>query len=285
MFRNAPLAKYTSFRIGGPADLLVIPCDEADLQAVIELCHAANHAPLIIGRGTNLLVRDKGVPGVVIRLARPFRRPVRSGTSIDADSGIPLPQLLKFCADQSLGGLEFLAGIPGSVGGAVSMNAGAWGSEVGERIGKVEGFSPVGRRRTLGKEALRISYRGIALPRGFVITRVTFALRAEKEGRVRARMEGFLERRKRNQPLSGLSAGCVFKNPRGEKAGRLIEECGLKGLRVGDAQVSTKHANFIINRGNASAGEVLSLARTVARTIERKTGIRLEREIQVVGKG
>jgi UDP-N-acetylmuramate dehydrogenase len=281
---RAPLAPQTSFRIGGPADVLVLPASAEDIRRVVLVCRDTGTPRLVIGRGTNLLVSDRGVAGVVVKVARAFNRPQRSSRRVAVDAGNSLPGLLKYCAAEGLSGLEFLAGVPGGVGGAVVMNAGAWGKATAERLVRVEGFSREGAMQVIGREELSCAYRRTQLPPGFVITRAEFSLVPSLPDRVQRAMREFMEQRRRTQPLSSPSAGCVFKNPPGERAGRLIERCGLKGLRVGGAQVSLKHANFIVNRGGATAKDVLSLARRVAQRVRRCTGVVLEQEIVVVGR-
>lgn len=276
---------HTSFRIGGLCELMVFPKTEEELERVISRCQAQETPWRVIGAGTNLLVRDGGVEEVLITLSRTFHQiQISQDGEIMAEAGLRLARLVKTCQVQGFTGLEFACGIPGTVGGGVAMNAGAMGSDLAGVVKKVRGFSPQGGIFQWQNKQLKFGYRSLERPAGVVFTSVHFQLQAADPKAIQARiMHGLRERRGR-QPLHFPSAGSVFKNPRGRFAGQLIEEAGMKGQRIGDAQIADKHANFIVNRGRARAREVLALIERAQKAVEDKTGIKLELEIEVIGK-
>lgn len=279
-----PLARHTSFRIGGPADLMAFPRDERELAAVLQAAAAARTAVMPIGNGTNLLAGDRGIRGVVVKMTRGFRAIERSGLALRVGAGCSLPRLVDYCLAHGLSGLEWAVGIPGSVGGALVMNAGAYGGQMSDVVTAVRGLLPTGRARTLRASALRFSYRHAEYPAGLVITGCTLRMKPGRPPLMRRAMDEWMAKRRFNQPLSLPSAGCIFKNPAGDSARRLIGLAGLRGSRVGGAQVSAKHANFIVNRGHASAKDVLALIRKVRALVARKTGVKLELELKLVGR-
>jgi UDP-N-acetylmuramate dehydrogenase len=279
-----PLAPLTTFRIGGPAALFVEADDEAALAAVASASAAAEVPVAVIGKGSNLLVSDAGFPGIVVRLGRGYRWAARDGDLVAAGAAMPLPALAGVALRHGLGGLEFGVAIPATLGGAVVMNAGAHDrsmSDVVERI-DVYSFADHARRSIAGADA-GFAYRRSSVPPG-VIVGVALRLRAGEEPAIRAAMDGAREWRRRTQPLAEPNCGSVFTNPPGDYAARLIEAAGAKGLRVGAARVSEKHANFIVADPGASAADVWSLIERVRELVERSSGIRLETEVRVIGE-
>jgi UDP-N-acetylmuramate dehydrogenase len=281
------MASYTRFGVGGPAEALLETGDMEEICRVWGFLQSRSVPVLVVGRGSNLLVRDRGVAGVVIvlrgRLASIDTSESR-GLALKAGAGLALSRLLIHCRRRGLGGLEFLAGIPGTVGGAVAMNAGAFGADTGSRVEAVEGIDAHGKVVIRGREHLRFSYRSFACEGLWIVLWARFRLDASTPAEVAARLSGFLKRRKATQPLAYPSAGSVFKNPDGDYAGRLLEQAGLKGRRIGGAEISTKHANFIVNRGGARAEEILALMALAREEVKQRTGTDLEAEIQVVGR-
>jgi UDP-N-acetylmuramate dehydrogenase len=275
------LADYTSLKIGGPAQFFSQPRDEQELKLLINLAKRAKIPFRLLGAGTNLLVSDQGVRGLVIHLATPyFRRIKRKGNCIVAAAGIPLAKLLQFSARHHLSGLEFLAGIPGTLGGALVMNAGAWGSAMGERIFFCRVIDQRGRVRSLSKKALRFGYRSSNLAK-YIILAAGLKLARSSAALVKDKIKGYLKQRRLTQDLSSPSAGCVFRNPGDDSAGRLIEACGLKGKASGRAVISQRHANFILNLGQAQARDVLRLLDLCRRKVQRKFKITLQPEIKL----
>ena len=287
---DAPLQAWTSFRIGGPADGLVTVERVEELQSILALCGREKVNWRIIGRGTNLLVSDDGFRGVVIVLGEGFKGINRCGdldegrgVVITAGGAASLSLLTDWCAEQGLSGVEFAAGIPGSVGGAVAGNAGAAG---GEMSGIIHRVHLAGEKETLSvpREELSFSYRcwkdlGESL-RGYIITEVELKLKTGSTKKIQDTMRDLRRLRRDSQPFGMPSVGSFFKNPAEGSAGRLIDNAGLKGLRFGDAEVSEKHANFLVNRGNASAADVIALMREIQHQVQQKSGILLEPEVQ-----
>ncbi len=282
---DLPMSKITSFRVGGPADLVVEAATHEELATVIEYCRREEIPWLLVARGTNLLVRDGGIRGVVVRLGRGFQEIKVWENNLLAGAGVALSRLAEAAAVAGLSGLEFASGIPGSVGGAVFMNAGAYGGEIGQLITGASLYQPGAGfiRRT--REELGFAYRRSRLQdEGEILLDAQFLLIPGEEAEIRAKMAELNRRRKEKQPLEFPSAGSIFKRPPGAFAGRLIEAAGLKGVRIGDAQVAEKHAGFIINRGQATAREILSLINRVKEEVYQKSGILLETEVRVVGE-
>lgn len=279
---DAPLADLTSLRIGGPADVLVSPEDVHDVCWIVRQASAAQVPVMVLG-GTNLLVQDGGIRGVVLSLSNLAAIEKEDDRLVFAEAGVRMPTLLGFAVHHALSGLEWAAGIPGTVGGAVVMNAGTKLGEMQTCVDAIQMVDPEGRLLTYPATDVAFSYRSVSLPEGIVVgawLRLTPASRETIESQTKS----YLQYRKRSQPLSQPNAGSVFKNPRETTAGRLIEEAGLKGYRVGDAQVSPKHANFIVNLGRARSTDVLRLIETIRQEVLRRTGIRLELEWKVVGE-
>jgi len=290
--RNEPLSSHTSFGIGGMADMLAYPADREDLKVLLQAVKDRNLSHFILGCGTNLLVRDGGFRGLVISLKRmnavTIEREYRSvGGSFAvfyAEAGVPVPQLLAVAVEKGFTGLEFAAGIPGSVGGAVLMNAGTTLGEFGDIINSVTLISPDGVLVTMTSDELGFGYRNTLIPEDHCVVDVRVILRRDDKEKVGVRILELLTKRKEHQPQGYFNAGSIFKNPNEESAGRLIESAGLKGRTIGGAQVSDKHANFIINVGNAKASDVLALIDVVQKTVLEVHGVRLEPEIKIIGE-
>ena len=279
---GASLRDYTSFRIGGPADVLVIPADVEDLSRLVKQAHAAKVPVFVIG-GTNLLVRDQGIRGVVVSLSRLKAIKDETDGVVYAEGGVGMPTLMRHAISLALSGLEWAAGIPGTVAGCVVMNAGTRLGEMKDAVKAVRVVDPQGRFIDSPASAIQFSYRRALLPRGIVVG-VWLQLKPAQREKIERVVKEYLRYRKNTQPLTLPNAGCVFKNPEHDTAGRLIEAAGLKGARVGDAQVSEKHANFVVNLGRASAADVIALIKKIGRTVEQRTGITLELELKIVGQ-
>lgn len=279
------MAKHTSFRIGGPADLLAQPADEAELAALLQV--ASEHAvPVtLIGNGSNLLVRDKGIRGLVIKLGNLFSGVEVCGNTLTFGCGVSLAMASKKAASLSLSGLEFAVGIPGTIGGAVYMNAGAYDGEMAKVVTKVRVMDEQGKTSELAASELDFAYRHTALQNsGRIVTSVTVSLVPGDADAIAAKMADFSQRRISKQPLELPSAGSMFKRPPGYFAGTLIDQTGLKGYTVGGAQVSTKHAGFVVNIGGATASDVLQLISDVQSKVFAAHGVHLEPEVLVLGE-
>lgn len=274
----------TSFRVGGPADVLAIPGDEDELKRLVRYVREKGLPSFILGRGTNLLVLDGGIRGVVIDLSRFNTLEVRNEGIVYAGAGAPLPKLVYFAMDNSLTGLEFASGIPGSVGGAIIMNAGAADSEIKDVVESVKLMSDSGEVSEIKRESLVFNYRNLSLPGGSIVLGATFRLKAGKRDLIKERVHSILNARKSKQPLDFPNAGCIFKNPPSNHAGRIIDQAGLKGLQFGGAKVSELHANFIVNSGAATAKDILSLINDLQEKVYERKGVSLEPEIKIVGE-
>lgn len=282
--RDEPMARHVQFRIGGPADLLVIPRTAEELRAAVALLFEEGIRPVILGAGSNVLVGDCGIRGVVVKIGKGVDRVRIQGTAVLAEAGAGLPSLALRTARRGLAGLEFAAGIPGSVGGGVVMNAGAHGHAMDEIVEAVDVLTPEGPRR-LAPGEVEFGYRTTVLQaRPWVVAAVSLRLRPEAPALVRARLEQWLAHRGATQPIGSPSSGCIFRNPEGDHAGRLIEAVGGKGMAVGGARVSEIHANYIINQGGATAAEVLTLAGQVRQRLQERLGIALELEVKLLGE-
>ncbi|HHV71895.1 MAG TPA: UDP-N-acetylmuramate dehydrogenase [Clostridia bacterium] len=282
---NELMSKHTTFKIGGPADLLFLPRKLDELVDMIKLCKAEKIPYEIIGKGSNLLVRDKGVRGVVIKLSE-FNLHTRvEGTKIIAGSGVNITNLSLFAQENGLSGLEFAYGIPGTLGGAVVMNAGAYGGEMQDIVKVVWALDEETNLIRIEDKDLEFSYRkSIFQRKNWVVVDVEMHMKPDSKEEIKRRMEDYLFRRQDKQPLSYPSAGSTFKRPDGYYAGALIEQAGLKGKRIGQAQVSPKHAGFIINLGNATAEDVLELMALVQEKVSEKFGVELVPEVKVIGE-
>lgn len=282
---DEPLARHTSFKIGGPADALAIPGSQEDLVALLNYCHRQGLPVVIIGNGTNLLVRDKGIRAVVIKIASAMSTVCLFDQGIEAESGISLAALAQTALEAGLGGLEFAAGIPGSLGGAVVMNAGAYGGEMKDVVERVWAVSYQGEEAEFTAEDMDFGYRRSRLQgQQMIITKVRLRLVSRDSGDIRSQIAELAARRRASQPLNLPSAGSVFKRPPGLYVGPMIQEAGLQGKRIGGAEVSTKHAGFIVNVGGATAADVLALIGLIQETVERKFGVKLEPEVRIIGE-
>ncbi|MBR3019722.1 MAG: UDP-N-acetylmuramate dehydrogenase [Clostridia bacterium] len=276
--------KFTTLRVGGPADYFAEPTTEAQVEVLLKQAKAAGLPVLLMGNGSNLLVRDGGFRGLVIRIGKAFSRIERKGNSLYAQAGALLSVLARQAQEANLTGLEFAQGIPGSVGGGVYMNAGAYGGELAQSVEFVRVLDGNTVRDIPGSE-MNFSYRhSRAMEEQWMILGAQFRLNPGDPAQIEAAMRGFAARRKEKQPLEYPSAGSFFKRPAGHFAGALIEGAGLKGLSVGGAQVSEKHAGFLINTGGATAADFLKLMELVQARVQEKFGVRLEPEVRIVGE-
>jgi UDP-N-acetylmuramate dehydrogenase len=284
---DEPLSRHTSFRIGGPADAWIEVDEPAQIGRVLELLRGIDVPRFVLGGGTNVLVSDRGVRGVVLHLSRAFAvaewTEAVDHVAVRAGAAMPFKKLVTETIQRGLAGLEFAEGIPGSVGGGLLMNAGAFGGEISQVVDHVDGVDRDGCLQRLERSGMKFSYRHFDLPAGFVVTHVGFRLRPDDPAVVSGRREELRRRRQSRQPLGYPNAGSVFKNPPGNFAGRLIESVGLKGRRIGNAQISPEHANFIINLGGACATDVRALMDEAVRAVEAASGPRLEPEIKLIG--
>ena len=282
---NEPMKGHTTFKIGGPADILLSVNTVDELRLVLRACRDTATPWMILGKGSNLLVSDKGIAGAVIALDGEFKSCSVKGDRIDCGAALSLSKLCTVAADSGLAGLEFAYGIPGTVGGAVYMNAGAYNGETKDVIEEVTYMTPDGTLGTLTNAEICFSYRySIFKNNGNIILFAKYKLNADSRENILARMDDYMDRRRTKQPLEFPSAGSVFKRPVKAFAGTLIEQCGLKGRRMGGAEVSEKHAGFIINVGGATCSDVMALVKLVQDTVQRETGFELECEIIPVGR-
>ncbi len=285
---DEPLDRHTSIRVGGRADALVFPNSAEALRRVVAHCRSRGVPYTPVGNWTNLIVLDGGYRGVIISM-HGLRGAVwerdREGTVLARfGAGVPVAEIVRVAAREGFAGMEFCAGIPGSVGGAVMMNAGAYGSEIRDVIEEATLMNGQGEISRRDKNGLDFTYRKLNLPEGMIVLEATFALRQGDSVKIRERIAEILAKRERKHPLEYPNAGSVFKNPAGRPAGRIIEEAGLKGARIGGAMVSEKHGNFIVNTGNARASDILALIDLVQNKVREQTGISLETEVRVIGE-
>ena len=275
---------YTTLKLGGPADYMALPASGEEVAGLMAEARERGLPVTILGHGSNVLVLDGGIRGLVIRMGRGMNRAEVQGNRIIARAGTMMGTVAALAAEQGLRGLEFASGIPGTVGGGVLMNAGAYGGEMRQVVREVTGITPDGETVTLRGEELAFGYRKSALQdSGIVVTGVTFELEAGNPEEIRERMNELNRRRAESQPLDVPSAGSTFKRPEGAYAAALIDQCGLKGYAVGGARVSPKHAGFLVNTGERAAN-FLELMEAVQRIVEERTGIRLEPEIRILGE-
>ena len=283
------LSRYTSLHVGGIADIMIYPATVQELQTVMRYSRKHAIPYCIMGRGTNLLIKDGGIRGIVIKLSRccntiKVTETVKRQVSLTVGAGVSLRRLLNFAVKGSLSGLEFLSGIPGSLGGALAMNAGAQGKEMKDITDTITLLTPQAEVIEQNPGELRFTYRNLALPRGTVILKAVLKMKQSTRSILLDRIEKINRWRRRVQPLNLPSAGSVFKNPPGQSAGQLVEQAGLKGFTLGNAQISDKHANFIVNRGGATAHDVLSLMDIMQNRVYKATGIQLEPELCITGE-
>lgn len=283
---NAPMKKYTSFKCGGNARVLVIPQSVDSLQKILDFCYSKNICPLVIGNGSNLLVTDNGIENVVIKIGSKISNiNLVDDETICCEAGASLKSLCMFALENSLSGLEFAYGIPGTLGGAVYMNAGAYGGEMKDVLYSCKHIDENGNLNELSQSELNLRYRSSAYTdNGYTIVSALMKLKKAPKAEIKAAMDDKLQRRKDKQPLEYPSAGSTFKRPEGYFAGALIEDCGLKGYTVGGAQVSEKHAGFVINKDNATSTDVLNLIKDVQKIVYEKHGVKLETEVKIIGE-
>jgi len=282
---DEPMKNHTSFKVGGNADIMVLPENDIQIAKIVEVCEREGIPFFIMGNGTNIIVRDKGIRGVVIKTCGRLERYVVNDCVIEAESGILLSKLAEIALEHGLTGLEFASGIPGSLGGAVVMNAGAYDGAMKDVVIRTEYISRDGLTRILKGDEHRFGYRtSFIQEEGGIVLRSWIKLQKGNKEDIKALMDDLNERRKSKQPLEMPSAGSVFKRPPGCFTGRLIENCGLKGYRIGGAEVSTKHCGFIVNAGGATANDVISLIRYIQDRIKSEYGIELQTEVKIVGE-
>ena len=281
---DAPMSEHTSFKTGGNADILAFPHNTQCLADII--CFAReNKVPFtVIGNGSNLLVSDGGIRGIVIKTSGKLNKTTIDGDIITAEAGASLSRVCLTALDNSLGGMEFAYGIPGSAGGAVVMNAGAYGGEIKDILYDVTHITPDGRIETVQSEKLGLSYRHSFYSDNpdYIITAVRLKLHKDSPAEIKSKMDDFISRRKSKQPIEYPSAGSTFKRPEGYFAGKLIEDCGLKGFSIGGAKVSEKHAGFVINYNNATTADITNLIKHIQKTVKEKTGVSLETEVKLL---
>lgn len=283
---DAPMKEYTSFRAGGNADLLVQPGSTDELSHALKILEDNKISHMVIGNGSNLLVRDSGYRGVILRIGEAFQEISVTGTRMEAGAGVSLSAAANRAAEASLTGFEFASGIPGTIGGAVFMNAGAYDGEISQIIESAEILTKDGNRIVrLEKEELELSYRhSILQTTGDVLLKATFLLEQGDREAIEARVRELTTRRTQKQPLSYPSAGSFFKRPHNHFAGKLIQDAGMQGLSVGGAQVSPLHAGFIINTGGATAKDITDLMEIVRGTVFEESGVMLEPEVRIIGE-
>lgn len=280
-----PMAAHTTFRIGGPADFYVMPQTPQEIAEVIRLCREENCPYFILGNGSNLLVGDRGYRGVVIQLYKNFDGISIEGTKVTAKAGAMLVRVAKEAGKMGLAGLEFASGIPGTIGGAMVMNAGAYGGEMKDVVTSVTVLTKDGEVKILSAEEMKFRYRGSVIDEeGFIVLECTMELQQGDPEAIKARMDELAVQRKTKQPVEFPSAGSTFKRPEGYFAGKLIMDAGLRGYRVGGAQVSEKHCGFVINAGGATAADVMRLMKDVSDRVQEQFGVRLEPEVKRIGE-
>lgn len=290
---QSPMSKYSSLRVGGPAEAVIPVHNLAELKRLLSWLRTNDIDWWIIGKGSNILVSDKGLAGVIIILDGDFRaidllsstrESVENRVFVRAGAGCPLPRLVTFCSTRGLTGFEFAVAIPGSVGGAIVMNAGAWGLEIGTLVDSVNLIDATGRIRSLQGPELGFAYRKSSLPQNSILLDAIFALTPGSPEAIRTKCRKYQELRLQKQPHGELSAGSFFKNPPNDSAGRLIDQAGFKGFSIGGAKVSEKHANFIVNTGNATAADIIKLMQVIQQKVQKEFGIILEPEVHILGE-
>ena len=278
------LSNHTTFRIGGAAKYFAVPKNEEEIMEAVDFAIVKDLPYYILGKGSNVLFADEGYPGVIIEIGAGMEKVERTGdTGIRAQAGVSLSALAAFAAREGLSGLEFAGGIPGTLGGAVTMNAGAYGGEMKDVIVSAKVMDEEGAVQELSCEELQLGYRtSIVQKKQFVVLEAEFLLKPETTEEIQNTMKELNAKRRKKQPLEYPSAGSTFKRPEGYFAGKLIEDAGLRGYRVGDAQVSEKHCGFVVNRGKATCAEVLQLIGDVQKTVKEQFGVQLEPEVRII---
>ena len=283
LFFDEPLSRWTTWKVGGPAECLVFPSTIEKVAEVIKIAKSNNIPIVVLGNGSNVLVKDKGVKGIVINTSR-LQKIEIEGALVFAEAGVSMSALTKYALQNSLEGLEFSVGLPASFGGAIVTNAGAWGTSIGELIENVKIVDMEGEVKVLPKKEMVFKYRESSFTKGNqIIVGGRLKLTQGKPAEIKDRMSFCQKSRLEKQPLKLPNAGSVFKNPKGYAAGYLIESVGLKGFSIGGAQISDKHANFIVNKGNATAEEILNLMERTIQSVETFYGIHLEPEVNILG--
>jgi len=284
LLANQSLKELTWFRVGGPAQLFFMPEDESDLAYFLE--HLPTDIPVtVVGLGSNLIVRDGGVPGAVIRLGRGFNDVRVDGENIRAGTGVPDVKVSRAAQEAGLAGLAFYRGIPGSIGGALRMNGGAYGRETKDALIEARGVDRAGKLHVFSNADMHFTYRHCGVPEDVIFTQALYRGQPGDRAAIAAEMEKITESREATQPVKSRTGGSTFKNPPGHKAWQLIDAAGCRGLRIGDAQVSELHCNFLINLGNATAADIENLGETVRKRVKETSGVELEWEIKRIGVG
>lgn len=279
------MSKHTTFRVGGAADYFVMPKTAAEVEAVISICRRSKTPYYVLGNGSNLLVGDKGYRGVIIQIGKEMSSIIIEETVLRVQAGALLSRIAKEAADHSLTGMEFAAGIPGTLGGAVVMNAGAYGGEMKDILQEVTVLNGEGQVMVLSNEELELGYRtSVVARKGYIVLEAVIRLENGDKEEIRSYMDELRNKRVSKQPLEYPSAGSTFKRPEGYFAGKLIQDTGLCGFQVGGAQVSEKHCGFVINKGNATAADIISLMRQVSEKVNEKFGVTLEPEVKRLGE-
>jgi len=285
VFNQQPMSNYTSFNVGGPAQYLVLPRDFSQVAQVVSYCNEKGIQWHVVGKGTNLLISDEGLPGVVILIEENLAEVKMVDTTITAQAGASLQRVSSIARASSLTGLEFASGIPGTVGGAVAMNAGAYGGEIKDVLRRVLALSPQGDFVTYTPEEMELGYRhSVFQDNGHIVLEAEMELKIGDRKDIKERMREYSRRRKEKQPLAQPSAGSTFKRPPGHYAGQLIDECSLRGERWGGASVSQKHCGFIVNDNHATAQDIYNLIRRVQVAVKAKHGVELEPEVRIWGE-
>lgn len=285
VLEQEPMARHTTFRIGGPADYFVELGSIEQIRAAIQVCREENLPWFVLGRGSNLLVSDKGYRGVILSIYKDFQKTEIQGETVTVQAGVLLTTLSGKVLDASLTGLEFASGIPGTIGGAVVMNAGAYGGEMKDIVRKVTVLDQDGEVRTLTCGEMQFGYRtSLAKKKGYIVLGAELTLKQGEKEKIRGEMQALKAKRIEKQPLEFPSAGSTFKRPEGYFAGKLIMDAGLRGAAVGGAQVSEKHCGFVVNTGNATAADVRELMRRVQEKVEEQFGVHLEPEVRFLGE-
>ena len=280
---NEPLSKHTTYGIGGPAEIMVFPENKTDLIQIIRTARKMNQPVSILGSGSNILISDNGIKGVVISLKNTLKLIEIENQKLYAECGSMLGRIVKQAVKHNLIGLENLNGVPGTLGGALVMNAGAWGGEISENLVQVELIDEDGKLRYLQKNEINFSYRQSSFNKKDILLSAEFLLKKADKEIINKNFVEAQTGRKSTQPLNKRSAGSLFKNPKGHSAGKLIDEAGLKGFSIGQAKISDKHANFFINEGNASSRDMLQLIKKAHQTVKEKFNINLELEVKLMG--
>lgn len=285
VYLNEPMKNHTTFRVGGPADYYAVPKNGEEVKKIIALCKEANMPYYILGNGSNLLVGDKGYRGVVIQIYKEMNEIVVEGNKIKVQAGALLSRIGNIALNAGLTGFEFAAGIPGAIGGAVVMNAGAYGGEMKDILEDVTVLTPEGEMLNLKNEELELGYRTSAVAKnGYIVLGATIVLEPGDKEEIKAKMDELRVQRTTKQPLEYPSAGSTFKRPEGYFAGKLIQDAGLRGFQVGGAQVSEKHCGFVINKENATAADIVELMNQVSAIVKEKFGVELEPEVKRLGE-